>query len=89
MNCQGGNVISYLHSGMEDEELIGLQLMERKRMRGGPDSYEVMDTAGGLKKDVQMTENKQITEVELSGSDCSTSPNILLAKLTRQASQKP
>lgn len=35
--------------GSEDEELNGLNIADRKRMRGGPGLYDIMDTDGCLK----------------------------------------
>lgn len=34
--------------GPAEDELIGLHIADRKRMRGGPYNYEVMDIGGGL-----------------------------------------
>lgn len=74
--------------GREDDELIGLHLTDRKRMRGGPESYEVMDTAGGLV--TGPGNNKIVTNSDntLSGTDCVLSFNNDLAKLATQASQQ-
>lgn len=35
--------------GLDEEELIGLNLVDRKRMRGDPEVYDVMDTVGDLR----------------------------------------
>lgn len=45
----GGSKISNLNIGLEDEELIGLDLVDCKRAREGPNYYETMVTIGGLK----------------------------------------
>lgn len=92
-NClarfQGAKKISNLNYGPEKDELNGLQLIERKRMRGGPNSYEVMDVEGGLKAITGEEQTSRKTEVDLSAIDCSTSSNNELAKLAQQASQHP
>ncbi|KAL1805925.1 hypothetical protein ACET3Z_028993 [Daucus carota] len=86
----GGKNNSNFNNGPEEEELIGLQVTERKRMRGDPDTYAIMDTEGGLAKESggKGMENRN-PDVVLSEIDCSTSSNSNLAKLARQASQQP
>lgn len=53
----GGKEISKLNFGLEDEELIRLDLVDRKRARGGPTNYETMDTVGGLQPLVANNKN--------------------------------
>lgn len=45
---QGTQINSNFSNGPEEDELIGLQFVERKRMRRGPGNFEVMDTECGL-----------------------------------------
>lgn len=45
---QGFSINSNLDYGPDDDELIGLELSDRKRLRGGPDTKETMNTASGL-----------------------------------------
>lgn len=47
-NFKGGNDFSNKYVGPDEEELSGLHLVERKRLRGGPGIYEIMDTDGVL-----------------------------------------
>ncbi|KAL1825757.1 hypothetical protein ACET3Z_012535 [Daucus carota] len=73
--------------GLDEEELIGLNLVERKRMRGGPEVYDIMDIAGGLKGGELSNTKDSKTEAALSGTDCATSSTNVLATLAMQASQ--
>lgn len=85
----GGKVDLNFIDGPEGDELIGLQILERKRMRGGPTNYETMDTAGGLQV---IAKNKNIVSnsgVVLSAMDCLTPSHSEMATLAVQASQKP
>lgn len=73
--------------GSDEEELIELNLVDRKRMRGGPEGYEVMDTPGDLKiGDAKVTNNTN-TEAVLSGVDCAASSLNVLATPAMQASR--
>lgn len=74
-------------SGPEEVEAIGLQLSERKRMRGGPDCYDIMDTEGGLKIGEKNAASELSLEAVLSNVDCAASPKTDLAMLAKQASQ--
>lgn len=87
-NYQGGNDSNFIN-GPDEEELIGLQLSERKRMRGGPNNFEIMDTAGGLTKDIMQEQITGTSGVDLSKMDCSSSSKLDLATLAMQASQQP
>lgn len=75
--------------GPEEDELDGLQIMERKRMRGGPDCFEVMDTIGDFQHGPGNMRGNTSTGVVLSEMDCSTPSESELAKLALQASQQP
>lgn len=86
---QRGRVNSNSNNGPENNEFSGLQILERKRMRGGPGNYEVMDTEGGLKVMSGSQQVRHNTEVVLSEIDCATSSNIESAKLAVQASRQP
>lgn len=64
---------SNLDNGPEEDELDGLQITERKRMRGGPSTYEVMDTEGGLKlkagvDDVSMETHDSSKNLSVAGA---------------------
>lgn len=84
---KGGKANSNIDDGPEEDEFIGLELVERKRMRGGPTSYEIMDTEGGLRMEAGNKQNIVNPNIVLSEMDCSTSSPIELAKLALQASQ--
>ncbi|KAL1805105.1 hypothetical protein ACET3Z_027342 [Daucus carota] len=86
---QGGKIDSNFVGGPEEEEVIGLHLTERKRMRGGPDNLETMDTEGGLKIVTVKVQTIGTSDVELSKMDCSSSSKHDLATLALQASQQP
>lgn len=82
-------MISNPHYGPDEDELNGIELVDRKRMRGGPDSYEVMDIAGGLNKGIIRSNNSGLKDDVLSELDCPTSSYSVLAELAMQASQQP
>lgn len=84
---KGGKANSNLGDGPEEDELIGLELVERKRMRGGPTSYEHMDTEGGLRMEAGNKPNIVNPDIVLSEMDCATSSPTELARLALQASQ--
>lgn len=67
-------------TGPDEEELIGLQVEDRKRRRNGPYENESMITDGGI---------LQHTDSVLSNADCSESSVPDLATLAQQASQAP
>ncbi|KAL1812803.1 hypothetical protein ACET3Z_022868 [Daucus carota] len=85
-SIKGGASISNFENGPEEDELIGLELIERKRLRG---PNEVMDTEGGLPTDLASRPKGCIPDVALSEMDCSTSSVTVLATLAQQASQQP
>lgn len=59
--------------GMDEEELMGLNLVDSKRMHGGLEVYDVMDKAGDLKSvDVNVIKDTNI-EIALSGIDYAAS----------------
>lgn len=73
--------------GLEDEELVGLNLVDRKRMRGGTEAYDIMNTAGGFIAGDPNKTNKLQLEVTLSETDCVTSSNnVWLGLLGKLAS---
>lgn len=72
---------SNLNDGLEEDELSGLNIVDRKRLRGSPDTYEVMDTPGGLKGGIGHIGPNNQNGVALSNSDC-----VRLATLALQAS---
>lgn len=74
-------------NGPENDELIGLELADRKRMRGSPSMYEIMDTEGGFKAVIQKEKQTVQLDGELSKMDCSSSSKNELATLAQQASQ--
>lgn len=78
---------SNLNDGLEEDELNGLNIVDRKRLRGSPDTYEVMDTPGGLKGGIGHIDPNNQNGVALSNSDCVTSQNNGLATLALQASR--
>lgn len=80
-----GNECLNFESGPSEEELIGLHLVDRTRMRGGPNSYETMDITCGLGMFSEKVENVNDSDIALSGMDCSTSSSTKLAKLVKQA----
>ena len=45
---KGGNAILTIEDGPDMDETTGLLFTDRKRMRGGPDKHDIMDTPGGL-----------------------------------------
>lgn len=68
-NKPGVGENSNLVNGPKDDELIRLNLVEWKRMRGGPKPYDIMDSAGGLITDSNV-HNKNVTmEAALSDRD--------------------
>lgn len=72
--------------GLEEDELDGLNLVDMKRMREGPNMYKVMDTLCGLKSgDMNVIQTNQ-NVAALSDIDCATSHNNVLATLALQAS---
>ncbi|KAL1823984.1 hypothetical protein ACET3Z_010762 [Daucus carota] len=75
--------------GLDNDEMTGLLITDRKRMRGGPDNYDTMDTLGDLGKITDSTLSIQQKDVGLSVTDCTTSNNSQLAKLAKQASRTP
>nr|XP_017257901.1 PREDICTED: uncharacterized protein LOC108227327 [Daucus carota subsp. sativus] len=77
-NVLEGNRLLKLGNGPSTQELVGLNIDERKRRRG-PDIQEFMDMEGGA--------NMAITESALSHRDLAVSSPELLAKLAQQASQ--
>lgn len=44
----GSDVNSNSADGPEEDELVGLNLVERKRMREVPEVYDIMEIAGGI-----------------------------------------
>lgn len=58
-----------MDNGPENEELDGLHILDRKRLRGGPDKYDVMDTPGGLANISSSGLNNTINYVILSATD--------------------
>lgn len=87
-NFQGGNKNTNFHFGPEENELDGLQLTERKRMRGGPDQFEVMDTEGGLRllAGTNMTQ-EQPTNMEAQNEEVQVSKNEEMAGVALQPCQ--
>lgn len=73
--------------GPDEDELSGLNIVERKRPRGGLGSYDTMDTKGHLQRATKETSSGLITEATLSGRDCVVSSENVLATLALQASQ--
>lgn len=78
---QGGNGNSNFVIGSDKEELSGLQVTEKKRLRGGSNTYEVMDIEGGLKIIPRKEKVLQNTDGDLSELDCSSSSISELVKL--------
>lgn len=66
-------------NGPDVDELSGLMLENRKRLRSGPNSNETIDTEGGLAANSK--------ESVLSGLDCAAPMNTDLAQLALQVSQ--
>ena len=85
----GGNGILNIEDGPDLDETTGLLFTDRKRLRGGPDKYDVMDIPGGLGNSSDSTFSNKPKDVGLSGMDCSTSNNSQLATLAQQASRTP
>lgn len=89
-NMVGSSILSTTVYGPDEEELNGLNIIERKLMRGDPRVYDIMDTTGGLTRlkagDTGLVGNVQ-NEAALSEFDCATSSTSVLAKLAKQASQ--
>lgn len=93
MGEQGGSFSNKLlqlkdgKSGPGDEEIIGLDVEDRKRRRSGPESKRVMDTDDVLANPESV--NKVIVQHEagLSNMDCSASSQQYLATLAQQASR--
>lgn len=73
--------------GPEADELSGLNVEERKRRRGGPDSFETMDTEGRLQMVVSGKQVNTIIGASLSGLDCAAPSTSDSAQLARQASR--
>lgn len=46
-NIKGGDFNLNIEDGLDNDEMTGLLVTDRKRMRGGPDKYDMMDTPGG------------------------------------------
>lgn len=72
-------------NGPDENEQIGLDVVERKIMRGGPDSYDVMDMNGGLVDNCIGVSQ----DATLSVKNFAASTTTGLAMLVRQASQQP
>lgn len=85
MSLAGLEANPNLPNGPEEEELTGFQYVERKRLRGGPEAYDIVDTSDGLKT---LSNYKLQLEVSLSVKDCVTSPTTDMATLAKQASRK-
>lgn len=86
LGVEGNSILQY---GPSDEELDGIHVTERNRMRGGPGTYDIMDTEGGLKVSTENINPKQTMEVALSDTDYVTSSYTVLATLALQASHEP
>lgn len=78
---------SNIESGPDGDELTGLLVADRKRMRGGPDNYDTMDTPGGLGPVSNPNVSNKTADGGLSGLDCTSSNNSQLATLAKQASR--
>lgn len=89
MTLQAGNANLNLIDGPEEGGLDGLQVTERKRLRGGPDNYEVMDTEGRLNYPTIQAHILLNTDAVLSGTECAISSTSEMTKLANQASQQP
>lgn len=76
------------NNGPVDDDLVGMDITDRRRMRGGPDNYEVKDTTGGLRAANLYEQLNNKSEVELLDIDCSTSSTNELDKLAVQATQQ-
>lgn len=74
----GGCLNTSTYNGPSDEELVGLDLEERKRKRIGTLSNENMDTGGS---------GPTNTDFTLSNSDCVEPCNTDMATLARKASR--
>lgn len=87
MEVRGENSNLIFESGLDNEETTGLQITERKRMRGSPGIYDIMDTSGGLVGASNSIGVHKDNDVVLSELDCTSSENSQLAKLALQASR--
>ncbi|KAL8149468.1 hypothetical protein AgCh_006469 [Apium graveolens] len=90
MGERGGTILkksgqlSIRLNGPEEEEIEGLELDSRKRSRSGPGI--TMDTNDVLVNSEVVIKTKTSNEADLSGMDCSTSTQTVLATLAQQAS---
>lgn len=82
-NGQAGRENSNLtiDNGPDNEEMDGLQISERKRLRGGPGNYDVMDTPGGLAKVADSELNNNSNDIVLSNQDYAMLNTSQLAQL--------
>lgn len=80
------DTISKFFNGPDEDEKNGFVLIERKRLRGGTESYDIMDIEGGLKGEVKDQISGKTPDAALSGLDCATSLKHDLATLVLQAS---
>lgn len=82
----GLNNNTQLLIGPGEEENTGIKLVERKRMRGGLESYDIMDITGGLGGTPAGNNNETLMEANLSNKDCAAPSITDLATLAKQAS---
>ncbi|WOG82416.1 hypothetical protein DCAR_0101580 [Daucus carota subsp. sativus] len=87
LEVKGDNSNLNIEDGPDNDEMIGLQITERKRMRGGPDNYDIMDTPGGLAGASDSIAVNKNNDGVLSDLDYTSSNNFQLAKLAQQASR--